>query len=808
MRDLLQDARFATRQLRKNKTFTVIAVTTLALAVGASTAIFSVVNAVLLAPLPYKEVDRLAMIWGRNPSRGDLQFPISPGDFTDWKQRNDAFEDIAASYDNAVTLTGVGEPKMVIGYAFTPNYFRILGVQPQMGRTFSEQEADTKTQVTVISDKFWRNTLHGDPNVLGKSIKLDDKPYAIIGVMPPGFQYPPQTELWKPLSLSSDASNYEYRYIHVIGRLNSGISIAEAQVRMNALERQIALQHPKTDAGNETWVEPVRHQLSGDIRQPLLTLFGAVGIVLVIACVNIASLFLARAGDRKVEVSVRVALGASRLRLLRQFLCESMVLSLLGGILGSIFAVWSTRFLLSIFPNGIANLSIPKLEAIPINAPVLLFALGVTIATGLIFGVVPAMQSANADGNDALRESRTSTSGIRSTRVRSALVAAEIALTLVLLAGGGLMIESFRQVYRQDLGFRPDSVLGLEVFLPQTRYPFEQPEKRTSFVSGVIAGMQKIPGVSSVSATNFLPLSGFWGGTDFTIEGDARQADATKANADNRLITPEYFSTMGIGMLRGRNFTDADRAGVERVAIINATFARRYFGNQDPVNKVLQIDEYPHPERWRIVGEVSDVKSFGPEQVPHAEIYRPLAQDPFPLLAFVVRTNGDPAALLKPAKQAIWDVDKDQPVFDAMPMRNLAAQSITLRRTSTILLSAFAALALIVAAVGLYGVIAYSVVRRTHEIGIRMALGAQRNDVLRQILWHGMRLILTGEIVGCGIALLVTQFVSGILYGVSPRDPWTFSIVVLALSAVALIACYIPARRAMRVDPMVALRYE
>jgi putative ABC transport system permease protein len=370
------------------------------------------------------------------------------------------------------------------------------------------------------------------------------------------------------------------------------------------------------------------------------------------------------------------------------------------------------------------------------------------------------------------------------------------------------MVESFRQVYRQDLGFRPDSVLGLEVFLPQTRYPFEQPEKRTSFVSGVIAGMQKIPGVSSVAATNFLPLSGFWGGTDFTIEGDARKADAAKANADNRLITPEYFSTMGIGMLRGRNFTDADRAGVERVAIVNATFVRRYFGNQDPVNKVLQIDEYPHAERWRIVGETSDVKSFGPEQLPHAEIYRPLAQDPFPLLAFVVRTNGDPSALLKPAKQAIWDVDKDQPVFDAIPMRELAAQSITLRRTSTILLSAFAALALIVAAVGLYGVIAYSVARRTHEIGIRMALGAQRNDVLRQILRYGMRLILAGEIVGCGIALLVTQFVSGVLYGVSPRDPWTFSIVVLALSAVALIACYIPARRAMRVDPMVALRYE
>jgi putative ABC transport system permease protein len=808
MRDLLQDVRFALRQLRRNKTFTVISVTTLALAVGANTAIFSVVHAVLLAPLPYKQVDRLAMIWGRNPSRGDLQFPISAGDFSDWKQKNGAFEDIAASYDDEVTLTGAGEPRMVLGYAFTPNYFRVLGASPERGRTFTEEDARSKAQVTVLSDKFWRQTLHGDPEILGKAITLDDKPYTIIGVMPPGFEFPPRTELWKPLSLSASSGDYEHRYLRVMGRVKSGISMSEAQLRMNALERQIAQERPMTDAGNETWLEPLRHQLSGDIRLPLLALLGAVGLVLVIACVNIAGLFLARAGDRKVEVSVRVALGASRFRLLRQFLCESLLLSLLGGVAGIVLALWSTRFLLSIFPNGVANLNIPRVEAIPVNTPVLLFALGITLLTGLMFAIAPAMQSAIADGNNALRESRTSTSAMRSTRARSVLVATEIALALVLLAGGGLMIQSFRHAYEQNLGLHPDPVLALEVFLPQTRYPSEQPEKRTAFLAGVLAELERVPGVASASATNFLPLSGFWGTTDFTIEGNARPADRIKPNADNRMITPGYFSTMGIGLVRGRDFSDRDRSGREPVAIVNETFARRFLGGNDPIDQILEIEDPPHPERWRIVGIVSDVKSFGPEQVPHAEIFRPLAQVPFPLLAFVVRTSGDPAALLKPAEQAVWNVDKDQPVFDAMAMRVLARQSITLRRTSTMLLAAFASLALVVAAVGLYGLIAYSVVRRMHEIGIRMALGASRSDVLRQVLRRGMTLVLVGEIAGTAVAVLMMQLVSGVLYGVSPQDPATFSLVVLALTMVALIACYIPARRATRIDPMVALRYE
>ena len=806
---LSQDFRYALRQLRKNPVFTAVAVTTLALAVGANTAIFSVVHTVLLAPLPYAQVDRLMMIWGRNVSRGEQAFPISAGDFTDWKQKNDVFEDIAASYDDEVTLTGAGEPKLALGYAVSPNYFRILGVAPSLGRPFSDEEAHSGAKVAVLSDRLWRTTFHGDPQILGKAVTLDAKSYTVVGVMPHDFDYPGRTELWKPLSLATVSGDYEHRYIRVLGRLKPGVSVAEAQARMSTLERQVAALHPQTDAGNEAWVEPLRHQLSGDIRTPLLALLGAVGFVLVIACINIAGLLLARAASRRVEVSLRVAVGASRFRLLRQFLCESLLLSLLGGALGVVLAFWGTHFLLTIFPNGVANLSIPRVEAIPMNAPVLGFALGVTVLTALLFGAVPALQSAGANGNEVLKESgRGSTSSSRSTRMRRGLVAVEVALSLVLLAGAGLMVESFHRVHEEDLGFRPDHLLALEVFLPRSRYPEDPPEKRNAFVTNVLNRLNQLPGAESVAVTNFVPLTGFWNTTDFLIEGQPQRTGALTPVGDDRLVTPRYFSTMGIRLLSGRVFTDLDRSGSEKVAVVNSTLAQRYFGSENPIGKILELGAMAHPERWRIVGVVADVKAFGPEEAAHADLYRPLGQVSFPLLGFVVRTTGDPAALLKASEQAIWDVDKDQPIFDAMPLEVLAAQSVTLRRTSTILLAGFAALALVLAAVGLYGVMAYSVVQRTHEMGIRLALGAKPDDVLRLVVRHGMRLVLIGEIIGFVAALLLMRIAAGLLYGVSPHDPWSLAVAVCVLTVVALLASYIPARRAASVDPMVALRYE
>ena len=810
MSGLVQDFRFGLRQLRKHGLLTAVAVITLALAIGANTAIFSVVRTVVLASLPYADADRLMMIWGRNLSRGDRESPVSAGDYTDWKQKNDAFEDVAASFDNEVTLTGAGDPKLVIGYNFTPNYFHILHVAPSMGRVFSEAEAQSSANVTVLSDKLWRTTFHSDPHILGRAIMLDAKSFTVIGVMPPEFNLPPQTELWMPLHISPAISgDYEHRYIRVLGRLKPGVSVAEAQARMNALEHQIASQHRQTDAGNETWVEPLRHHLSGDIRTPLMMLLGAVGVVLLIASVNIAGLMLARVASRRTELAVRVAIGASRSRLLQQCLAEGLLLGCAGGALGIALALWCTPFMVAIFPNNVANVSIPRVEAIPIDAPVLAFAFSITLLTALLFSTVPALHFGRVADTDALKESaRTASASSHPVRVRRALVTAEVALSLLLLTAAGLIVESFRHAYREDLGFQPDRVLGLEVFLPPDRYPDTQPQTRSAFINSVLDSLRQLPGVQAVAATNFLPLTGFWGTTDFTIEGQPLRSASEKPNADNRLVTPGYFSSMGISLIRGRDFTSSDRSDTEQVAIVNSALSRHYFGSQDPLGKVLQMGEGAHLQRWRIVGLVSDVKAFGPEQPAHADLYRPLAQVSFPLLAFTVRTNIDPSALLKAAKQAIWSVDKEQPVFDAMPLRMLAAQSLALRRVSTILIASFAILALVLAVVGLYGVIAYSVVQRTHEIGIRMALGAPRRLVLRLIARSGLELTLAGEVIGLAGSLLLTRTFSGVLYGVSPNDFQAFATAVGILTAVAFVASYIPARRAAKLDPMAALHYE
>ncbi len=806
MQGILQDFRYALRQLRKDPIFAAVAILTLALAVGANTSIFSVVRAVLLNSLPYRDVHRLVMIWGRNPSRGEKQFPVSAGDFTDWKRHNDVFEDMASSSDNEVTLTGAGVPKFVLGYSLSANYFRLLDVPPILGRTFTDQEADAGTNVTVLSEKLWRTTFHADPEIVGKSITLDAKPFTVIGVMPARFNIPARTELWMPLTTTAVSSDYDHRYIRVLARLREGVSLSHAQTRMDLLEKQIASRHQDTDAGEQTWVEPLTQQIAGDIRTPLLALWGAVGIVLIIACANIAGLLLSRAAGRRAEVSLRVAIGASSFRIVRQFICESLTLSMIGGAVGVVLAVFCTRFLLSIFPNGVANLSIPRIEALPIDAVVLAFALGITILTGVLFGTVPAFFVAKTDASDAMKEYRGSSSGLSSTRTRRALVVSEIAFTLVLLAGGGLMIQSFRNVYQQDLGFQPNRVLGLQVFLPPNLYPDKEPDKQSNFAQNVTDRLNKLPGVEQAAATNFLPLSGFWGTADFTIEGQPAVDKEHKPTADNRVVTPEYFSTMGARLLKGRNFTDLDRSGSERVAIVNSALARHYFGGQDPLNKMLDLGDANHPELWRVVGVVSDMNSFGPEEEQHADLFRPLRQAPSALLAFVIRTSGDPASLLKPAENAIWEVDKDQPIFDATPMSVLATQSVTVRRTSTILLVSFAALALLVAIVGLYGLISYSVLQRTREIGIRIAVGARRGQVLGLIVKQAMGIVVVGEIIGFLIVLIVAHLASSILYGVSPFDPWNLTLAVVAMTSAAMIASYIPARRAMGVDPVEALR--
>ncbi|MGB7281630.1 MAG: ABC transporter permease [Candidatus Acidiferrum sp.] len=811
LEQLLQDTRFGLRMLRKSPGFTAIAILTLALGIGASTSIFSVVNEVLLGALPYKDPSRLAMIWNTNSRRGVNETPVSPGDFFEWKQRNTAFQDIAASYDNEVTLTGTGNPRLLIGYSFSANYFTILDVAPELGRTFGPQEDQPgAAKVVVLSDKLWRATFHADPQILGKPITLDGAPYSVIGIMPPRFDYPTGVQLWMPIALSDSAtSDYQHHYIRVMARLKPGVSVAQAQAQMTALALQIDAEHPATDTGNSVAVTPLRKELAGDIQTPLYVLLGAVGFVLLIACANVASLLLARATTRHKEIAACAALGASRGRLLRQFLTESLLLSLAGGGLGIALAVCCTRFLVSIFPNDIANLSIPRVENIPINLPVLFFALAATILTGVLFGVAPAMQSARANAADVLKESgRGATAGFRSAGLRRVLVVGEIALSLVLLAGAGLLIESFERVVHGSLGFQPDHVLGLEVFLASNRYPENQPDKQRAFVRDVLQQMQALPGVQSVGAASTLPLTGFWGETDFLVEGQAPPKPGESPSADNRFVTPAYFSSMRIPLLRGRGFNDADRDGSRHVAIVDETLARRYLGGSSAVGKRLNLGTPEKPDWWEIIGEVGNVKAFGLELPDLPTLYRPYDQYPVGLVAFTIRTAGDPAALLHSGEQAVWNVDKDQPVFQALPMTTLAAQSVALRRVSTMLLAGFAALALILAAVGIYGVMAYSVAQRTHEIGTRMALGAEPKDILRLVLGQGLRLTVFGVVLGVLAALVLTRFMASILFDVSASNPATFAAVAILLTSIALIACYIPTRRAMRIDPMAALRYE
>ncbi len=750
------------------------------------------------------------MIWGTNTRRGVNKTPVSPGDYSEWKQKNTVFQDIAASYDNQVTLTGVGNPQFLFGYNFSANYFSILGVLPELGRTFTaEEDRPGGPKVVVLSDKLWRGTFLADPGIVGKSITLDGERYGVVGVMPRSFDFPPGVQVWMPTALSeSAASDYEHRFVRVMGRLKRGVSAEQAQTQMKALALQMDAEHPTTDAGNGVKVTPLRRQLAGDIQTPLLVLLGAVGFVLLIACANVASLLLARATTRHKEIAACAALGASRARLLRQFLTESLLLSLAGGAIGIALALWCTNFLVSIFPNDIANVSIPRVESIPINMPVLLFALAATVLTGLLFGVVPAMQSAGANAADILKESsRGASPGSRSAQLRRVLVVAEIALSLVLLAGAGLLIESFQRVASGNLGFQPDHVLGLEVFLAANHYPPNQPDRQRAFVREVLERMKSLPGVVSAGAANTLPLTGFWGETDFFVEGRPLPKPGETPSADNRFITPGYFSTLHVPLLKGRDFTGSDRDGDRRVAIVDETLARRYLGGR-AVGKRLNLGTPEKPEWWDVAGEVANVKAFGLESPPLPTLYRPYAQHPWPLLAFAIRTSGDPAALLHSAQQAVWDVDKDQPIFRTLPLSTLAAQSVALRRVSTLLLAAFATLALLLAAVGIYGVMAYAVARRTHEIGTRMALGAQPNDILRLVLGQGARLTVYGVIIGVAAALVLTRFMASILFGVGASDPLIFAGVAILLTLVALAACYIPAHRAMRIDPMAALKYE
>jgi len=766
---------------------------------------------VLLAPLPYKDPGRIVAVWTANRGEGDEPLPSSPGDFEAWKQRSGVFEDLAPSFDNEATLTGSGAPQFLLGYAVSANYLRILGVQPEIGRLFTDQEdRPNAPNVVLLSHHLWETTFGSDPSIVGKAITLDGNAYTVLGVMPRSFNYPDRIELWTPVGMAPGAFNdFKNRYVRTLGRLRPGVSPTQAQKTLNALEAQLIAAHPDTDSGNRVVVVPLREQLDGDIRKPLLVLMGAVMVLLLIACANTAGLALARSTERQKEIAVRMALGATRRRLLRQFVTENLLLAVLGGAAGMGLALLGTRFLLRLFPNDVANLSIPTLTRIPIDGGVLLFALSLTLSATFLFGIIPVVKAMRTNADLAMKDSSRGSSGSRwSSRSRSTVVVSEVSLSLVLLTAAGLLIASFQNVLNANLGFQPDHILSLQVLLPINRYPSENPARRRQFVDAALSRFNALPGVRSAAATNFLPLSGFWGVTNFLTPGQSLHAGEQAPEADNRLITPEYLRTMEIPLLRGRNFTSADRYDAPHVAMINETLARQYFKGKDPIGQRLNLGPADKPDWWQIVGVTGDVKAFGQDKPTHADVYRPLDQVPFPLIAFTIRTANDPEAMTRSAEQAMWGVDPGLAVLKAIGMDTLTAQTLAVRRASTVLIGSFALLALLMACIGVYGIMAYSVSRRTREIGVRMALGAKRVDVLRMMIGSGLRLALVGIGIGLAGALAASRLLTSLLFEMSPVNPLIFGLAAVVLAATAISASLLPARRAASVDPMQALRVE
>jgi len=749
------------------------------------------------------------MVWGIRGAGKDNISPILPADFADIKSQNHVFEGLASSSDASYTLTGAGDAESVTGYRFDSDFFTVLGAAPILGRTFTAEETKPgSNRVVVISYSLWNRRFGGDPDIIGKSITLNGALNTVIGVMPPGFNHPAGVvQLWTPLALSaSTLTSRNATIIRVVARLAPGVSIQQAQVEMNAIARELEERYPQSNTGLGFKVVSLREGYVGDVRPALLILLAAVALVLLIACANVASLLLARASGRQKEVAIRTALGAGSRRLVKQFLTESLILSITGGAIGFLLALLVRRPLLALFPTDIANLNIPRVDEIPIDFKVLCFVLGASVLTGLLFGIAPALKSPRLNINDALKEAGQASSSPRDLRLRNALVVGEISLALVLLIGASLLVQSFLRLNRSPFGFDPSAVLSVQVFLPQYKYP--DGKSRLAFLREALRRMKETSGVRFAGATNFLPLSGFWGTTSFVVEGQAWPEPGQEPSADSRVATPEYFDSMGIQLVRGRVFDENDREGVRQVAIINETLAKQQMPDRDPLGLRLNLGDAGHPDYWEIVGVVRDVKSFGLEKETHLDIYRPFYQVPYPLIAFTLRTGSDPESYTGAVRDAIRSIDSDQAVFKVVTMQQLAAQSLALRRVSMILMGCFAALALLLAVIGIYGVISHSVTLRTHEIGIRMALGANRRQVLRVVLRQGMILATVGIGTGFAAAIVGARFVSSLVYGISASDPVTYLTIAAVLFVVAILAALVPARRATSLDPTIALRYE
>ncbi len=805
MENLYKDIRYGFRILLKNPGFMAVVVLVLALGIGANTAIFSVVHAVLLRPLPYPQPDRLVIMTekDRDGDRMGVAYP----NYEDWRERAVSFEDMASGRSQSFNLTGIDQPTRLQGRTVNWNFFQLLGVKPQLGRLFEAQDDKPDAAPTaMISTGLWKEKFGSDPDIIDKTIRIDGKPFTVIGVLPPGFQFLRRDDLYVPIGLLLTQSfglldRGNHFGLSVLARLKSGVTVEQARKEIELLAAQLESEYPNTNSGNGAMVQKLDDRLVEDIRPALLVLLAAVGFVLLIACVNVANLMLMRASERHKEIAIRLALGAGRMRIIRQLLSESLLISVLGGAAGLLIGVWAMDGLIALAPQNT-----PRLDQVRMNTTVLIFTLCTSLLTGLLFGLFPALHASRADLNSTLKEGGRSIAGSSRERMRKVLLVAEVALALVLLAGAGLMLRTVSQLTRVDPGFNAERLLTTQFTLPANTY---NEETRRAFYRECLGRVEAVPGVISAALTLSLPIDGSnWNSVFIAIDKPV----PPRAELPSSAFTPvsaNYFEAMGIRLLEGRAFSEADGADAPRVTVINETLARRLWPGENPIGKQIKQGwpENKTPVR-EVVGVVSDVKLNGVDHETPLQAYLPLAQETAGSLALVARTTGNPLALASTIEQAIRSVDKDLPVYGTSSMDQLMGSAIAQQQLTMVLLAGFALLALVLAAVGIYGVMSYSVSQRTHEIGIRMALGAQSSDVLRMVVKQGLMLTTAGVGLGLVAAFFLTRLMASLLYGVSATDPLTFALISLLLTGVALGACFVPARRATKVDPMIALRYE
>jgi predicted permease len=800
MNSLLQDLRYGARMLAKKPFFTALAVITLALGIGANTAIFSVVNAVLLRALRYPNPNRLVVLSTVN-SAGDRD-GLSIPEANDYQTRLQSLEDFTAFQSQSVNLTGGERPDRVRGAFVTASYFKVFNLNPIHGRTFGEQEVQQVARVAVVNEKIWRERMNGDPHLGAKTLTLNGEPYSVVGVISKDFKAPfdPEVELLMPVTaFPGNTALREARFLFGIGHLKPGHTEAEAHAEANVIANQLAQAYPKENAGRGARVENLREVMLRGVRRLLWVLFAAVAVILLIACANLANLLLARGIARQREIAVRAALGAGRWRLIRQLVTETTLISVIGGIGGVLLAYWGLYALLKIPQNFV------HVEDATVDTRVLLFATGISILTGWVFGLLPALQLARPQLQSFLKEGgRGSGESAKWNRLRGGFVIAQVALSLLLLISAGLLLRSFDKLLSVDVGFKPQQLLSLEYRLPRNRYKDES--SQWNFHRQAVERMQEVPGVESASLVRGLPFSGNGGTAAIVLPDREPPAKGSEPEVSFNTAMPNYFETIGIPLIKGRVFNNQDQANTPLVVVINQLMAQRFWPGQDPLGKQVKFVE--DGSTATIIGVVGDAKHFWVEEQQTPQMYATFAQAPGIFATAVIRTKVDPMSLAEPIKQAVWRVDPDQPMWKIRTVEFLVNRSVADRKFLMALMGIFASLALILTVIGLYGVVSYMVNQRTQEIGIRMALGAQIADIMRMVLRQGMLLVFTGVALGLAAAWMLTRLLTRLLYQVSATDPLTFSVIALLLTTVALLACYIPARRATKVDPLVALRYE